>query len=143
MLHQREAVSRRRCVSLALALGFALVAGCFVDTLDAVPAYPGSSIGPGYRQREDGRTSLKQIYYTPDGFSQVVEYYGQYAKESGEWEQSVSTDMAIWRQNMRLDSRMTSASPIDPARPGKLIVVVNEGMRTTIRAFSSHPGTGT
>ena len=141
MLHTREALLHTARASLALALGLGLVAGCFVDTLEAVPAYPGSSIGPGYRQKDDGRTSLKQIYYTPDGYHQVVEYYGRYVNESGVWEEQVSGDLAIWKQNMQLDSLMTNASPIDPAKPGKLIVVVNEGTRTTIRAYSSHPGT--
>jgi len=122
-----------------LVCGALLAAGCLIETADRVPAYPGASVGPGYRQSGEAGMLYKQIYYTSDSFYEVVEFYGQYASDQSQWSSKVSEQAASWSQNMKLDPAMTTAVAIEPNKPGKLIVVVDEGRRTTIRAFSSHP----
>jgi hypothetical protein len=49
--------------------------------------------------------------------------------------------MTMWSLNMSLDGSMSLGIPADPSKPGKVILIFNEASRTTIRAFSSHPGT--
>jgi len=130
---------RSQCAGWLLACCAALGLGCFIDTVDSVPAYPGASVGPGYRQQGDSGTSLKQIYYTSDPYYEVVEFYGQYVADQPDWSSEVSEQVSSWSQNMKLNSSMTTAAVLEPSKPGKLIVIVDEGRRTTIRAFSSQP----
>jgi hypothetical protein len=124
--------------ALALAL---LAAGCVVQKIDDIPAYPGSARGPGYRHKEGRTTSLKQIYHTPAKYADVIQFYREYVAREPGWEGAPTAEMTVWSKNMQLDSLMATAVPIDSTRPGKLILVVNEHNRVTIRAFSSHPAT--
>jgi hypothetical protein len=122
----------------ALALGF-MTSGCQGEALDIVPAYPGASPGPWYQVKEGPVTSVKHIYYTGDSYAEVIRFYSDYVGKEPGWEAEPSGELSIWRKNMTSEQALTAAKPIDPTQPGKLIVVMNEGKRITIRAFSSHP----
>ena len=55
-----------RCRRGALGLALAVWLGCTVETLEAVPAYPGAALGSGSRQELEGQLLLKQSYQTPE-----------------------------------------------------------------------------
>jgi hypothetical protein len=128
----------RKTMGALIALGLSL-AGCRMEGFDGVPAYPGSSAGPGYRTRQGAVAAEKQVYYTADAYPEVVAFYDEYISDEPGWEGHPDDDSAVWRNNMMLDSVMSVATPVDPSRTGKLITVVDEGTRTVVRTYSSHP----
>ena len=136
MSHRIGDVSRVAAVALLLCLS---AAACNLDGIEAVPSYPGAGFGPGSRVKEGDRTSLKQLYYTPDSYADVIQFYSDYTAGEPGWEGEPATEMSVWTMNMQWDGLMQNGVPIDPRRLGKMIVVTNDGSRTTIRTFSSHP----
>ncbi len=146
--------TRRSARGRAALLGLCLLAsGCRVEALDTVPPYPGATAGPGYRVAEKSVTSLKQVYHTTDDYERVVEFYAEYTAREPGWERGApggergspgghagsQGEPAVWRRNMQPEQGLAAARPVDPGQPGKLIVVLRDGSRTTIRAFTSHP----
>ena len=137
-MRSRRKPAGRVCAALALAL---LCAACFVETREGVPpAYPGSSIGPGSRFEGELALAVKQKYWTPDSYRQVVEYYEGYTSGAGGFEGGAGRDgLALWKKNMSLDASGTIATPLDASRPGALIVVTKESARTVVTTYASLP----
>jgi len=131
--------------------GVRIVAGlfglaCLVASLGCSPevhgidAYPGSSIGPGHRMEKDGYLYLQQVYWTPDGYGDVVKFYEAYiAKEPG-WEGGRRSEISSWKRNMEVPE-MGAAYPLDPTISGGAIVVIQEPYRTVIRTYAAYPKT--
>src|SRR5262245_56523929 len=110
MLLGREPVLRAALGALALAL---LAAGCVVQKIEDIPAYPGAARGPGYRHKEGRTTSLKQIYHTPAPYAEVIQFYREYVGREPGWEGEPTREMTVWSKNMQLDALMATAVPID------------------------------
>jgi hypothetical protein len=130
----------QRALRALLLAGFLGAGACTTEAIEEVPPYPGASLGPGYRVNQDSVISLKQIYYTGDGYERVIAFYTEYVAREPGWQGTPSSGMTIWGLNMAPDQRSNGARALDPAKPGKLIMVVDEGMRTAIRTFVSQPG---
>ena len=128
--------------STALAIAGCLAfAACNVSTLEAPPAYPGSSLGPGSRYTENGITSLKQMYMTPDAYAEVVNFYKSYVAEEPGWQGEPNLEMTTWTKNMRLEGAGDQAVPLDPSKPGKMILLINAGQRVMITTYAAYPAT--
>jgi hypothetical protein len=124
-----------------LGLALAALLACTVEALEAVPAYPGASLGPGSRQELGDQLLLKQTYRTPDSYLDVVEYYEGYIAKQRGWEGRANGDgFALFRKNLQLDGMLATAKPVDPGEPGAAILITITPDSTQIQTFNSFPG---
>jgi len=133
-----------RLVSMAFVacLAVGALSACVVEE-KGIDAYPGSSIGPGQRTDNGQYLYLQQIYFSPDSYGEVVQFYEAYvAKEPG-WEGGRASGQSSWTKNMKVRRMGGTASgePIDPTKEAGAIIVANESSRTVIRTIAAYPNT--
>jgi len=128
------------CRAGLLGLALAGLLGCSAESLDAVPATPGSTHGPGSRQERDGQLLLKQSYRTPDAYLDVVEYYDTKTAQQSGWEGRANSDgFALFRKNLQVDGQLATARPVDPDAPGAAIMITVTPDSTQIQTYNSFP----